>query len=85
MGRTVTLNRLDGVLADLDYPIGRGTAAEACGEVTLQLADRTAALDEVIAGSDAESFEAVDELQSEVMSLLPREAVGEPYQSEGEG
>jgi hypothetical protein len=53
--------------------------------VTLLLADGTENLGDLIAGSDGETFESPDDLNNEVMNLLPRHAVGEPYQSEGEG
>ena len=85
MTRTVKLNELDAVLAEYDYPVSRDTAASAGEAVTLQLADGEVNLGETIRTSDAEAFASADELASEVMSLLPRNAVGEPYQSEGEG
>jgi hypothetical protein len=42
-------------------------------------------LGSTISESSADVFESTDDLASEVMSRLPRHAVGEPYQSEGEG
>ncbi|MFB6166366.1 MAG: hypothetical protein ABEJ31_14495 [Haloarculaceae archaeon] len=85
MDRDVKLNELDGLLDELTYPSDRVTAAEACSDVTLLLADGTENLGQVIAESDADGFDSADELRSEIMALLPRNAVGEPYQSEGEG
>ncbi len=85
MGREVKLSRLEPVLAELEYPIDRTAAAEAFADVTLALADGEANLGEVIARTGSDSFASVDELESELYGELPRRAVGEPYQSEGEG
>lgn len=85
MPREVKLNQLESVLGDLDYPVDPVTAATRLDDVTLQLADGEANLGETIEQSSQKSFESVDDLSSEVMNLLPRSAVGEPYQSEGEG
>lgn len=85
MGREVKLNRLESALEDLDYPVTRDDAAAATEDVTLVLADGESNLGDVIATSSDESFDSVDILASEVRGLLPRRAVGEPYQSEGEG
>ncbi len=85
MGRTVKLNELRGLVAELHYPLERETASEAFDDVTLQLADGTKNLGAVIADSNAETFETAEDLETEVQNLLPRRAVGEPYQSEGEG
>jgi hypothetical protein len=60
-------------------------AAARYDDVTLVLADGTANLGDIIDQSSSDAFASADELTNEVMSLLPREAVGEPYQSEGEG
>ena len=85
MGQTVKLNELSDLVAQLHYPLDRATASEAFEDVTLQLADGTANLGAVIAGSGADSFDTAEDLETEVRNLLPRHAVGEPYQSEGEG
>lgn len=85
MGRDVKLNELDAVLAELDYPVSRESVVDACEDVTLVLADGEENLGTVVAASGADSFDSVDDLQSEVLNLLPQHAVGEPYQSEGEG
>ncbi|RXK51842.1 DUF5789 family protein [Halorientalis pallida] len=85
MAREVKLARLDEELANVEYPVERDEAVAAFEDVTLALADGTANLGRTIDRSDAERFESVDELRSEVLSQLPRRAVGEPYQSEGEG
>lgn len=85
MSRPVPLNELDAMLEELEYPLTPAAAADACSDVTLQLADGEEPFADVVDASSADAFESADELRSEVLSLLPREAVGEPYQSEGEG
>ena len=85
MAREYKLNELDGLLAGFDYPVRADEVASDCDDVTLVLADGTANLGETVARSTNGPFDSVDELRSEVMSLLPRRAVGEPFQSEGEG
>lgn len=84
MDDELKLNELTGALSDLDYPLSREAAADACEGVTLLLADGTEALADVIRDSGAEEFDSPEDLESEVMSTLPRHAVGEPYQSEGD-
>ena len=83
--QTVKLSRLEDHLETLSYPLTRAEAITACEGTTLVLADGTQAVAEVIRQSTADSFASADELTNEIMSLLPRRAVGEPYQSEGEG
>lgn len=85
MARDVKLNRLETVLGELEYPVPREAAAADCDDVTLRLADGQVNLGGIIEQSGGEQFVSVDDLASEVRSLLPRHAVGEPYQSEGEG
>lgn len=78
------LNELQGAFAGLSYPLTPDEAVAACEDVTLRLADGTTPLAAVVADSTADSFDSAEDLESEVMGLLPREAVGEPYQSEGD-
>ncbi len=85
MGRNVHLNDIEPVLEELDYPVSRDAVADQCDDVTLVLADGEENLGDLVAGSGADEFSSTDDLQSEVFNLLPRHAVGEPYQSEGEG
>lgn len=85
MAREVRLNELDSLLAEQDYPVERETAADAFDDVTLELADGTESLGHLIASSSDDAFDSAEDLESEVLNLLPRSAVGEPYQSEGEG
>lgn len=85
MAREVKLSRLVPVLSDLDYPMSHDAVVEQCGDLTLLLADGTVNFGDLIADSSSETFDSMDDLVLEVMNLLPRRAVGEPYQSEGEG
>ena len=85
MPRTVKLSRIDTVLSELSYPVSREVAADSFAETTLTYADGEANLGELIAQTPAEEFESFEELRDEINNTLPREAVGEPYQSEGEG
>lgn len=84
MKDTLELNELQDELSKLSYPLTPDEAVAACEGVTLQLADGTTPLAAVVEDSTADSFDSAEDLESEVMGLLPREAVGEPYQSEGD-
>jgi len=81
----VKLNALQDNLDELDYPLSREAAREQCEDVVLVLADGEEPLPAVLDSSSETSFGSAEELTAEVFSLLPRRAVGEPYQSEGEG
>lgn len=85
MAREVKLNQLDAVLEEFDYPCDRETVVERGRDVTLVLAEGTENLGELVAASNDGTFESAEDLSTEVMNLLPQHAVGEPYQSEGEG
>ncbi len=64
--------------------IDRASAAAAFSDVTLLLADGEENLGDLIAEIDSETFDAVDDLETGLHNVLPREAIGEPYQSEGD-
>ncbi len=81
----VKLSRIESVLADLEYPVTTDRAATELEDVTLLLADGQRNLGDLVAKSDSDRFESAEDLASELNNVLPREAVGEPYQSEGEG
>ena len=85
MAREVKLEQLYSFLDTAEYPCTVPEATERFDDVTLILADGTVNLGAVVADSNSDAFASGDELALEVMSLLPRRAVGEPYQSEGEG
>ncbi|QLK25033.1 hypothetical protein HYG81_13075 [Natrinema zhouii] len=81
----IKLSRIESVLEDLEYPVTNDRAAAELEDVTLLLADGERNLGALIERSDSDRFESMDDLESELNNVLPREAVGEPYQSEGEG
>jgi hypothetical protein len=81
----VKLSRIESVLEDLEYPVTNDQAAAELEGVTLLLADGERNLGALIERNDSDRFESMDDLESELNNVLPREAVGEPYQSEGEG
>lgn len=84
MGRDVKLNEIESVLTEVEYPIDQSHAASAFSDVTLVLAEGTENLGGIIGSSSGDEFESVDDLRAEIMNRLPRHAVGEPYQSEGD-
>lgn len=85
MAQKIKLNELAEYLEAFDYPIDRATAAEHSQNTTLVLADGEQDLNELLEQSNADEFDSENDLETEVFNLLPRNAVGEPYQSEGEG
>ncbi|MFC4549957.1 MULTISPECIES: DUF5789 family protein [Halorussus] len=85
MAREVKLSRIDSVLTELSYPVSRAEAAREFDDVTLTFSDGEENLGELISETPAEEYESFEELRDEINNTLPREAVGEPYQSEGEG
>jgi hypothetical protein len=85
MGREIKLSRIDTVLSELSYPVSREIAAETFEDVTLQFADGEENLGALISQTPADKYDSFEELRDEINNTLPREAVGEPYQWEGEG
>ena len=85
MSREVKLSRIDSTLTELSYPVEREAAAESFDDVTVTFADGEANLGDLISETPADEFDSFEELRDEINNTLPREAVGEPYQSEGEG
>lgn len=84
MNQVVKLNELETILTNIEYPISRDTLIDEYGDTTIQLADGTVDLDTIIHESSTERFLSTDDVTNELMSLLPRNAVGEPFQSEGD-
>jgi hypothetical protein len=72
-------------LDGLDYPLERAAAADRCSDVTVQLAEGEENLGDLVAGATRDSYDSSEELLVDVQNQLPRNAVGEPFQSEGEG
>ncbi|WP_231184501.1 hypothetical protein [Haladaptatus sp. DYF46] len=85
MAQRVKYNRVGAVLRELSYPIPRDDAAIELEGTTLVLADGERNLGELVDETDQEEYESARDLETEINNVLPREAVGEPYQSEGEG
>ncbi|MFC4989870.1 MULTISPECIES: hypothetical protein [Saliphagus] len=83
--QSVKLGRVETVLEDLPYPISRSDAGNRLAGTTLLFADGEADLGGLVAEMGVERFESAGDLEAELHTVLPREAVGEPYQSEGEG
>ncbi|GAB3021313.1 DUF5789 family protein [Natronobiforma cellulositropha] len=82
---TVKLSRVETALEELTYPVARTTASDQLAGTTLLLADGERDLGELVGRIESPRFDTAEDLGSELHNVLPREAVGEPYQSEGEG
>lgn len=85
MAQKIKLNELSEHLDGFDYPVDRATATERSHDTTLVLADGEQNLSDLLKQSSADQFDSENDLETEVFNLLPRNAVGEPFQSEGEG
>lgn len=85
MAHEVKMSQLADELDELSYPIARDDAAVELEGVTVLLADGEANLGELVSETGSDSFTSREDLESEIHNVLPREAVGEPYQSEGDG
>ncbi|MFC3478532.1 DUF5789 family protein [Halobacterium litoreum] len=85
MTREVKLNELAAELDALSYPATHADASTELSDVVLLYADGEERFVDVLDRSNEDVFVSRDDLESEVFSLLPTEAVGEPGQSEGEG
>lgn len=85
MAREVRFDQIEEVLDEIEYPAAQGAATNAFSDVTVQFADGEANLGELIAETATDRFDSADDLATELHNVLPRGAVGEPYQSEGEG
>lgn len=84
MGRELELRNLSTLLEEIEYPVKRTAAADTLSDVTLLLADGEANLGELISRTASETYESAADIEAELHNVLPREAVGEPYQSEGD-
>ncbi len=85
MTREVKLSDCTAVFDELDYPVDRTVVADELSDVTVVLADGERNLGALVRQMTSETFDSADDIESELHNVLPREAVGEPYQSEGEG
>ena len=84
MTREIRLNDCSSVLDEIEYPTAQPAAATEFSDVTLLLADGERNLGELISKTDSDTFESAADLEAELHNVLPRGAVGEPYQSEGD-
>ncbi|MCU4717645.1 DUF5789 family protein [Halapricum hydrolyticum] len=84
MEDSVRLKDVETAIDPQDLPLTRVQAERAFADVTLELADGTVSFGETIGRSHAETFDTVEELVTELYTHLPRRAVGEPFQSEGD-
>lgn len=85
MSETVKLSRVEGVLDSLSYPIDREAAVDELDDVTVELANGTANLGDLIDDTTSPHYESAADLRDELYEYLPTEAIGEPGQSEGDG
>ncbi|PSP77123.1 hypothetical protein BRC81_10860 [Halobacteriales archaeon QS_1_68_20] len=84
MARRVKLSNVYALFEDLEYP-AREEAAGRFDDVTLTYAGGESNLGDVVSEAGSDEFGSDDELEEELYSVLPVEAVGEPGQSGGEG
>lgn len=84
MSRNIKLNELSEYVAEFEYPVDRNAAIDRSQDTTLVLADGEENLGVLLEQSNADQFDSEDELETEIFNVLPRHAVGEPHQSEGD-
>jgi hypothetical protein len=84
MNRHVKLSRVESTFEEFDYPLSREAAAAACSDVTVRLADGDANLGDLIARIHDDRVTDAHDLYMELQNVLPIEAVGEPFQSDGD-
>lgn len=85
MDDAVKLNRLRSVIGSIQYPLTNEEVRALVGDVTLLYADGQEPLGAVLRRSNDDDFDRVADLEAEIYTNVPVEAVGEPGQSEGEG
>ncbi|MFB6089650.1 MAG: hypothetical protein ABEJ97_01210 [Halobellus sp.] len=84
MTESIRLNRIGTVFAGLSFPVSPSRVARECGDVSVRLAEGSITVGEVVGQSESDRFASSDDLELEFLSLLPRSAVGEPFQSDGD-
>lgn len=84
MSREVHFSDVSDALEELEYPIDRSDAGAELADVTLVLADGSEDFGELVSQTSSDVFESAADLEAELHNTLPRGAVGEPYQSEGD-
>jgi hypothetical protein len=73
------------LLDTVGYPCSVEEATDRFDDPTLELASILVNIGAVVADSISGAFASADDLSIEFISVLLRRAVGEPFQSEGEG
>lgn len=84
MARDVRFSELERTLQRIEYPVSRESAASQLADVKLILADGETNLGELIGSAGDDEFESPEDLLSGLHNMLPRGAVGEPHQSDGD-
>lgn len=84
MTRAVTLSRIDGALATLEYPVSREDAAGTLADVTLLLADGERNLGDLVDDCPGDSFDSQADLELEIYEYLPVDALGDPATVQGD-
>lgn len=84
MERTVRLNDVESVVERARFPMTVTQARDRFEDLTLELADGTVSFSETIEQSHETRFDTAEDLVHELFAYLPRRAVGEPFQSEGD-
>ncbi|WP_324759243.1 DUF5789 family protein [Haloarcula sp. GH36] len=84
MGREIELRDISTVLDDSNYPLAQSAAADEFSDITLVLADGKADLGKLISETTNERFESASDVETALHNVLPRRAVGEPHQSDGD-
>lgn len=84
MKDVIQFRNIASVLEEVDYPIERIAAAEEFSDVKVVFADGEAYLGELLAKTDTSTFGSAADIETALHNVLPRGAVGEPYQSEGD-
>ena len=84
MVREIQFRNISTLLNDINYPLSQSAAAKEFSDVTLVLSDSKADLGKLISETPNETFESARDIETARHNVLPRRAVGEPYQSEGD-
>lgn len=84
MGREIEFGNISTLLNDSEYPLAQSAAVREFSDVTLVLADGKADLGKLISETTNETFESASDIETALHNVLPRRAVGEPYQSDGD-
>lgn len=77
MTREVGIDQVEGVLADLSYPLMRTDAAVELRDVTVRVDGEAANLGALISETDSDAFRSPDEISTELETVLPAASAGE--------